>query len=266
MNYKSLSGNTAFKLFTFAFFLFSCKTGFSQEENNLKNFRFGLKATPTISWYKPDDKKKLNGAGARFKFGYGLITEFRLSNVAVFATGLQVDYDGGRLSFIDSAYYFFAQDEIISVKDTAGRNAEQYRLISREYNVTYVTLPLTLKMKTKEIGMLTYFGQFGLNTSFRVKARVNDELVSEAKNTADQSDLNMGDDMNLFKFALNVGAGAEYNLSGSTSIVFGLNYLNGFSNVLKNESRYLQKGKKDQTAFKQKATSNGIVITVGILF
>ena len=43
---------------------------------------------------------------------------------------------------------------------------------------------------------------------------------------------NMQDDIALYKASLIVGAGAEYNFSGSTSIMFGLTYNNGFMNIL----------------------------------
>lgn len=237
----------------------------STESNSLKKFRFGLKGAPSLNWYKPDDKKKMESGGVKLQFSYGLVTEFRLSSVASFATGLQVDYDGGKINFLDSAYYFISNDAFIASADTAGAKATQYRLLKRDYKNTYLTVPLTLKMKTKEIGYLTYFGQFGINSSFRLKSRVDDD-VTFSGGTANQTDLDNGKDMNLIKFALNIGAGAEYNLSGSTSVFFGLNFYNGFSSVTKPTSKYLQKGKLDKTEVKQKATSNAVALTVGILF
>jgi hypothetical protein len=238
------------------------------DDNSLKKFRFGLKAAPSFNWYKPSEKKKMESGGLKFNFSYGLVTEFRLSSVASLATGLQVDYDGGKINFIDSAYYFIANDELIANADTGGAKPTQYRLLKREYKNTYLTLPITLKMKTKEIGMLTYFGQFGLNSSFKLKSRVDDDVAfaNPPNGNASQTDLDNGKDMNLIKFALNVGAGAEYNLSGSTSFFFGVNYYNGFSSVTKPNSKFLQKGKFDKTPVKQNATSNAVAITVGILF
>jgi hypothetical protein len=36
-----------------------------------------------------------------------------------------------------------------------------------------VNIPIILKMKTKEIGYFTYFGEFGAVLGFKTKARVN---------------------------------------------------------------------------------------------
>lgn len=237
------------------------------QENELKNFRFGLKAAPTIYWYNPDDKKKFESGGVVAKFSYGLMTEFRLNNVAVIATGLQVDYDGGKLNFLDTSFYFLSKDnELLAVEDTAGESYNMLRLTSRQYNNTYLTLPFTLKLKTKEIGMLTYYGQFGLNTSFRLKGRVNDETYLGSLKSS-QDDLENTKDMNILKFALNVGGGAEWNLSGSTSLVFGLNYYNGFGNVLQKNSEYLiRTASNNYEPTKQNARSHGIALTLGVLF
>jgi hypothetical protein len=250
------------------------KWAMAQEENDLKNFRFGLKATGAITWYKPDDKKKYESGGASARGGYGLIMEFRLNKVASIATGFQVDYDMGKINYLSTAndnYYWLDKDsQFIEPNDSASVTSNaKYRLNSRTYRTTYVTLPFALKLKTPEIGALTYFGMFGINSSLRLKSRVNDDV--NANNAAGahstQTDLLITDDMNLFRFALNIGAGAEWNIAGSTSMVFGLNWYNGFSNVFRGDSKYLFRYNNGlPEATKQKATSNAIALSVGVLF
>lgn len=238
-------------------------------ENDLKNFRFGLKTTGGLTWYKPDDKKKFESGGVTAKGGYGLMMEFRLNKVAVIATGIQVDYDGGRLNMLDTNYYFLNTDShFITKDDTASQNFNTLRLTERRYNTTYLTLPLTLKLKTNEIGYMTYYGQFGINASFRLKSRVND-VAYLGSLKSEQNDLDNTSDMSLFKFALNVGGGAEWNMSGSTSLVFGLNWYNGFSNVLKKDSKYLFRTAYANPPYKateQNARASAIALTIGVLF
>jgi hypothetical protein len=250
---------------------FSGTVAFAQEgENDLKNFRFGLKAIPMITWYKPDDAAKFESGGAMLKFGYGLSTEFRLNKVAVIATGLQVDYDGGRINLKDTAYYFLSRDnELIEPGDTANFTGEsRYQLNKRTYNTTYVTIPLTLKLKTNEIGYMTYYGQFGVNASVRARSRADDDLrLVPGGQSSEKSKLLNSSDMQLMKLALNVGLGAEYNIQGSTSLVFGVNYINGFTNVAKKESRYLfRTASNNNSALKQDFRANAVQITVGVLF
>ena len=254
------------------------KWAFAQEENNIKNFRFGLKATGMVTWYKPEEKNKYESQGATARGSYGLITEFRLNKVASFATGVQVDYDGGKLVYktaADTNFYFLSKDLELLERGDSTANVSKYRLNNRFYRTTYLTIPITLKLKTPEIGALTYYGQFGVNASFRLKSRVDDNLnaVSSASynetigQQVSQPDVLNTSDMNIFKFSLNVGGGAEWNLAGSTSLVFGLNWYNGFSNVLKSESKYVFRTKyNDYAATKQNAKASAVALTIGVLF
>ena len=47
-------------------------------------FRFGLKAAPSLAWLKPDTKG-ISNEGSAIRFGYGLITEFALSENYAFS-------------------------------------------------------------------------------------------------------------------------------------------------------------------------------------
>jgi long-subunit fatty acid transport protein len=42
---------------------------------------------------------------------------------------------------------------------------------------------------------------------------------------------NISDKINLFKASLIVGGGLEYNFSGNTSLLAGITYNNGFTNI-----------------------------------
>ena len=147
-------------------------------------------------------------------------------------------------------------------------------LASREYRINYVTIPITLKLKTPEIGAFTYFGQFGVNLSIKTKAKsVSDEGVIINNNGKPPQDIDITNDMGFLNMGLNIGAGFEYNLAGSTSVVVGINYHNGFTNVLRTTSKQLKTRTFNSTTqtydlgeYTQKATSNYVSLTIGILF
>lgn len=249
-----------------------------------KKFRFGLKAAPSLNWYKPDNVKKFTSNGTSLKFGFGLMTEFRLSNTVYFTTGLELNYDGGKLNFLDSTYYALDKDKaFIEIKkegdyivpaNSADTSGLGYQLKNRKYNVTYVNIPLMFKMRTNEIGYIRYYGQFGVNAGIKTKARVDDETYLAAVANSpivQEEDLDLDKDMNLFRFQLHIGLGGEYSLSGSTAFVFGLGYNLGFSNVIRKESRYLYNVETVNNNFiaeitKQNATAHNIVLNLGILF
>ena len=236
-----------------------------------KKVRFGLSVAPSVNWYKPENKRVFEYNGPGIGFQWGLDLEYKLNDIASIYTGLKLTNDAGKISFTqDSVGYQLSPkaDKFIDNESITSDNF--YLLKERSYRVNYVTLPVGVKMKTNEIGYLTYFGQFGLNTSIRTKARATDLSspfdiktgTSSAEATID--DLNIDDDMNLFRFQLSIGGGAEYNLSGSTSIVFGLNYNLGFSNVARKTSRYIKNMQAEN--INQRFTAHNIALTVGILF
>lgn len=278
------------KLLSLVFTVALVLPAIAQDSEGSKSFRFGLKGAPSLNWYTPEDSKKFENAGLNFKFAWGLITEFKLAEVASLATGLQIDNDGGKLTFKDSPRYIVSDEEAVYINkipvsfdslgrfiDTTGKFKE-YILKDRNYSVKYVTLPAIIKMKTKEIGYFTYFGQFGVNLSFKTKGIVDDEVddgYTLSEDIVTLKDMDISDDFQLFRTQLSIGGGAEYNIAGSTSLVFGINYNRGFSNVLKKESNYLYSMNKTTSgtsvsystaAVNQKATSNNIALTVGILF
>lgn len=241
-----------------------------------KKFRFGLKLTPSLNWYKPDNKKKFESAGVAAKTGYGLVTEFKLTNVAFFSTGLQVDYDGGKITFKDTSVYYLNSDEALVELEKVDTSIQKlkYLLKERKYRTSYITIPLQLRLKTKEIGAMTYFGEFGFLTSIRLKARANDNVNQANSGTGNGvnptnveiTDLNISDDMSPIKLALNIGFGAEMNLSGSTSVFGGLSYTQGFTNVAKTDSKYIATKLGGKTPIEQKFFGKYITLTIGVLF
>ncbi|HET6245555.1 MAG: PorT family protein [Bacteroidetes bacterium] len=237
---------------------------------DFKKFRFGLKAAPNISWLKPGSpnfEAKKDANKPALKFSYGLMTEFALSENYSFVTGLEVTTLGGSLNFPDSAYY---------ISGTPPDNV--FILTRRTYHFQYIELPLTLKMKTNEIGYMRYFGQFGFNIGFRSKVRADDRGKFTDQNFKDAPNeveipesLDISKDTQLFRVALNLGAGIEYNLVGNTALVISVNYNNGFTNALKKNSgvimdKTIPTNNVNHLPLNQKATTNYVALNVGILF
>lgn len=270
--------------------LFLTKIGTAQVD---KNVRFGIRTTPSINWMTPDNDKKVQKGGAVMKAGIGLVLEFKLSDVATFQTG--VDYTGAGFKAkygTDTAYYLYKDDAIVeaTVKGdsinsptstsflTSG--GSYHRLANRTYNIGYINIPLTFKLKTKDIGGFTYFGQIGANAMIRAKARANDEVyvskivsgVYKTENSVTEFEkVDIAKTMNLLSAAANVGGGAEYNISGSTSLYASIHYQHHFMFATKQDSGYLIRSKTESNTTKQSEFPNGvrmrqIVLAIGILF
>lgn len=263
--------NSSIKKFFAALLLvsFTASFGFAADDgDNDKKFRFGIKVNPMLSWFRPDDKG-LEKGGVKGKFGYGLMAEFRLNSVISFATGIGGDYEGGKLNFKDSVSYYVNDEEIIGIND-ADSTSGRYLLLNRDYSINYVNVPLTLKMKTKDIGGMTYYAIFGGDLGVRTKSKVTDqviELTGSGNTKSTLEDIDNTSDMNLLRTSLNVGGGFEYNLAGSTSLVVGVNYRRGFLPAVKKTSDFLQEiSNGEEKSFKSTVLGDGLLLTVGILF
>ncbi len=206
---------------TIALTLITCLS-FSQEE--IKKVAIGIYGTANGAWLKPDIDGKYGYSRKGIGLGYsaGVALDFALfgSNNYSFTTGVGVLYHSGKLNYPD--VYSPSSDEHIAGTTT------------KTYKINYIDVPLMLKLKTNEIGYLTYYGEVGTSAGIKYKARANWEL--EYNNgtdpvTVSEEDQDVTKETNLFRFPLIIGAGVEYNLSGNTSIVAGLVYNNGFTNV-----------------------------------
>ncbi len=220
-------------------FLSITAAAFSQKNDN--KFHFGIKAQPALAWLKIDAPggTDIKSDGLPFGFGYGLITDFGFADRYAFSTGLEVAYRGGKT--------------LHNSKDTSGATV----ITKTNYTLQFVELPITLKLKTNEIGYMTYFFQVGFAPGIAIRSRADIEVQTEGKSTVKTKNKDVSDDINEFNLSLLIAAGAEYNISGNTSLLFGLTFNNGFLDVL------------DDTQYhgsKVKGNSNYLALTVGIMF
>ncbi len=262
-----------------------------------KKFRFGLKITPTPTWFRSDIQKNIKKEGLKFGFGFGLQTEFRINSTASFVTGIGGDFLGGKQTYVNGQGYILDKDnnytDFVKTDFTTGAPSftattntnKFYEIKSRNVKATYVTIPLLLKLMTKDISGLKYFGMFGGNLAIQTGYKATDEITELKFNnttlkyesgsaTSTITEMRPSGDLIPFNLGLNVGLGAEYNLSGTTSLFLSVNYLRGFVNQYQGTSEIMvdkilenvNNSTKPSSGSKQSAFSDGVQINIGILF
>ncbi|MFM7903452.1 MAG: porin family protein, partial [Bacteroidota bacterium] len=157
-----------------------------------------------------------------------------------FATGLDITYRGGKYIGTNIG------------KDESGN--EMLGKATNTQKLQYVEIPLGLKLKTNEIGYITYYGLFGILPGVLVKAKK--ELDFEDSKFIDEDYSGNQSKFYFLNVHLNVGAGIEYNLGGNTSFTTGIHYNNGLMDIYKGS---------DGEANAQFRT-DGIVLNIGIFF
>jgi hypothetical protein len=249
---------------------------------DVKNIRFGMLIDPQLDWERSGNTKLYTHDGINGKFGFGLSMEFKITDVVHFQTGIGGTFSGGGEKYTNSDTVGYVTDHAgnpIKISDlnssASTRNNPSnyvYRLIHRQYKTSYVTIPVLLKMMTKPIGPLKYFGQFGGNLEILTKANADDIVTKDftTSNTMTNSAINIYSDCIPVKASLNVGAGAEYNISGSTSLVVSLNYLRSFTSLTKGTSEYLVDSSTSTpgtlVGLAHKIYGDGLALSIGIMF
>ncbi|MAY84661.1 MAG: hypothetical protein CMP59_11055 [Flavobacteriales bacterium] len=242
------------KLLSLIILSFVFSIGYGQE----KSFQLGLQVSPTFGWIKPD-VSGVDNEGTRFGFNFGITGDFNIAENYSISTGILIVNTGGRMSYPD----------IVDFGTTSNPDQELGRS-EVEIRLRYIELPLTLKLKTNQIGYWTYYGQFGFGAAFNYDAE--GDITSNSpnrQNDISQEEVDFADEVNLFRASLIVGLGAEYNISGNTSLIFGLTFDNGFTNIFDFNSPIADgNGNAENTTDTQavKAINNYIAINLGILF
>lgn len=181
-------------------------------------FRLGLTATPTIGWIKPEPGKTNSVA---LGFSYGLIGDFNFAPNYSFSTGLTITTINGKSTEVNvSPYYANANSSIPVAYDL-------------KYKMQYIELPLTVKLKTLKADGKRWYGQFGLSNGFNISAK--QDAVSGASTVGDNQKIS--DFTKFYRAGLILGAGGEFDISGNASILAGLTYNNGFTNITTDKNR-----------------------------
>ena len=191
------------------------------------DFRFGLKAMPTLVWLKSDTKGVSND-GTKLTFSWGFLAEYYFADNYAIASGVELVSRGGKTRVLDTLY---------------------------NYRLKYIDLPINIKMRTNEIGYIRYFGQFGFTPGINIGAKANIESKSFSKKDED-----VKSEIAPINVALNIGLGIEYSLGGNTALVISANFNNGFLDISKKHKD------ANGNNVDNKIISNYVALNVGVLF
>jgi hypothetical protein len=200
---------------------------------NAQNMRFGITVSPGFTWFKTDISA-IEGDGTKLGINIGLLAEKYFAEHYAFTTGISIHSCGGILKYRDE-----------KTLQTSSGNKILPANSRVHYNLQYIHIPFDLKFKTTEIGYTTFFAQLGLNTMFNIKARAD---VKEQN----ISGVTVNKEINFLYLGYHIGAGIEYKIVGGTSLIGGISYMNGFTDVTSDDT--------------EKALMHGVEIKVGVLF
>lgn len=197
-------------------------------------FRLGVSVDPLITWFSPKSTQ-VDRDGARPGINGGLITEVYFAPNYGFVSGLSLMTIGGNLTY--------NQEETVRIGEGVDRVLPSGTTLA--YRLTYLSIPVGIKMKTTEIGYFTYYAQLGFTPQLNIGSRATSDDDQFRRET-------ISDEVNLFHLSYFFGGGLEYSLGGQTSLLAGVYFNNGFIDVLSNNDH--------------KSTVNFFTFRIGMLF
>mgnify|MGYP001067163386 CR=1 FL=1 len=229
-----------------------------------QKLRMGLSLSPLISWFSAEgDAGRVATDGVRFNIKYGLHIDTRLGSNPnyYFSTGLFVLNTGGKITH----EYF---------REIPGTGNIQLTDRTASYRFNYVNIPLTMMLRTNEIGYITYFARVGFDAGFNIKATADfeDNFDGEVITIEDED---ASEFAGLFRAGLHIEGGIEYNFSGSSRFMLSIEWNNGLNNIFDDDYRLPvldQNGDLQivdgevKTDRKVKGSSNAVMVNLGIYF
>jgi hypothetical protein len=199
-------------------------------KSTAQDFRMGLALSPNAAWMVSTDYDH-EPRGAKVNFGFEFVADVLFSENYALGLGVHIFNTGGDVRYL--------------VQDT---DDDDFLMnVDRSYSLQYVELPLTFKMRTKQMGYSTVYGRFGLGLGLNIKAEADEaryrsyEGVTtpgspssvEPQGSPISDRIPIDSDIKLFRASMIIGGGIERTLSGTTSLIIGLNYNVAFSNIHK---------------------------------
>ena len=293
------------KIFTITALLLGF-TVISQEVAN-KKIQAGLSTGVGVNLNKSGTNLITGNTGSDFIIGAALNWHF--ADKISFSTGVLFDLESYRIDVNndeagDELYYAFNDKQILttnSLIDDFGKddsefnlldaNADNYdgifRITERQQKPKYLTIPTMIMFHTQFYGYLRYFAKAGIRHSFLLSNKSNDlgaeqtfsgtgELTDLSGGKTELKDMEPETELSFYRATLGLTGGAEWNFSGSTSLVAELGYYYGFTPIYRsealtgNESKnmsFFQQHDNNLIAFKTFDTrQQQILLKISILF
>ena len=195
--------------------------------------KFNVEMDPQSSWFRSDEVS-VEPDGSIIHMHAGLNMDYYFAENYAFVLGVGINNLGGNLLYADSTE-FSSKGEILLVEPNQ----------SVKLNLQYIDIPIGLKLKTEEMGYATYFLQLGFNPMINLNAKASSEDESYDK-------VDIKESINTFCLGYHVGLGIEYNLGGSTTLIGGIRWSSGLTDVTDND--------------RANVTLNSISLHLGVLF
>lgn len=171
---------------------------------------------PQLSWLNSDEGSVSN-SGNILHLNTGIGFDFFFMKNYAFSLGFSLNNAGGKMLYSDTIS--FAQEF-----DTLGIPGGTIL----KHNLQFLAVPIGLKLKSEEMGFTTFYFHGGFVPMININARTSSDALGYDRE-------NIKPEVNFFNFNYFLEAGIEYRLAGNTSVVAGLKWSSGFTDITRND-------------------------------
>ena len=233
----------------------------AQTQIDFSQFRFGLNLSPSISWVNTDDNR-ISGDGTAFGIKLATQAEFFFAPNYAIETGIGFHFNTGGTLLSRYGGRFFTE----SLDAGSAFNNERVPAgpnVRLDYSVSYLEIPLALRLHTREFGFVRYYVQapaFTLGIRTGAKANISGGGIADAD---DFDDVAIDREVAPLALSWGFGGGAEYEVGGGTVLLGGLQFQRVFTDFTKDDDYvYTDRRGGDDP----KAGINSITLRLGVLF
>jgi len=176
---------------------------------------FSIHFDPLISWFSTDSYDTRNdGVVPGFNFGISHNTYFN-PNYS-FSSGINIIKAGGRLINRETTR-FELKNYSSAIFTVQSGEAITYR-------ITYLSIPLGLKLQTNQIGYGRFFTDLGFAPEIVIGGRADIPSINVKGGNASP-------ELNIFNLSFHIMAGMEYPLAGNNNLIVGIGFDNNLFDI-----------------------------------
>ncbi|MBV6428204.1 MAG: hypothetical protein KIPDCIKN_02730 [Haliscomenobacter sp.] len=233
------------------FFWGSQQLGLAQEGD----LRFGFQLSPSFSWMNTNDTR-INRSGTNLGMKLGMLAEYYFRENYAFSTGIGFAFNHGGTLLFEYGGSYWKNSNLGSSLDTLPDG------VKLKYNLQFVEIPATIKMRTREFGYMRYFLEPGITIGLRSQARGS----ITGRGIGDQADkFDIRRDVNGLNLAWGIGGGVEYSLTETTSLVAGLGFQVGFADITEDKGTVFDPDRGNQLE-NSKGKVSALTLKLGLMF
>lgn len=224
--------------------------------NAQENIRFGFQLSPSFSWMTTSSSAINPSDGPNLGLKLGMLGEYYFQENYAAVSGIGFHFNAGGTLLHNYGGNYWTQSDLPSSLDTLSNN------VKLKYSIQYLEIPFGLKMRTKEFGYIRYYMTPQLTAGFKTQARgvIDDQGITGET----EEKYNIKNEVTGLALSWGIGAGIEYSISESSSLVGGVLVQFGFVDATKDGGTVFHPdGNKTEDS---KGLMRSISLQLGIIF